>query len=627
MAVTRVYISNTSDFGDFEIPYKQIDGTITFEVDPLHEANANITDLELAPTNEKGLVEFNSNFSLVTPENIKDGNGRLTVEIPNRGNKLTASHFHRVAVTTSDETDNPGDGFLCRHGFSFLSIGWQFDPQAERAMKLEAPEAAIDGKPIEGDLFIKLQPDRDLKYLTIIPLGQTRPSYPVHEPDSKNHRLYKNRNGERHELDRTSWRFGRVSNGEIEQSDRHIYMDTGFKKGVVYELVYRTRGAPIVGCGLLSIRDIATCLRYHDEASPLDDGFDHVMSYGVSQTGRVLRHFLYEGLNRDEQNRIAYDGMFIHIAGGQRGDFNHRFAQPSVIGVPGPGQTFPFATTRTTNSISKREDGLLDNLDEEATPKIIFSNTSFEYWRGDASLIHIQDERDLDEHPKTRIYHIAGTHHIGGILVEGKQIRELPTGLATAYPLNVVVSAPVFRALFKALDEWVVSETPPPDSVHPRVSDKSASTRDAVLMKFADQTTIKVPSIAKLVSLHRLDLESEVQPVSELEPYQAYVSDVRADLNELAGIHLPDLACPVGYHSGWNPRSPDIGAEDELAIFAGFSIFFDKDIILASYPDQATYINDATICIDKLIEERFVLPEDRDWMIEIARSRYTASIA
>ena len=271
MAVTRIHMASTSNFGHFDTPYQQLDGIVSFEVDPLHLANDNITDLKLASTNERGLVEFNTNFSLVTPKNISDGNGRLTVEIPNRGNKLTARHFHRVPVSTHDDTNNPGDGFLCRHGFSFLSIGWQFDPQAEGAMKLKAPEAVIDGKPVEGDILIKLQPDRDRKYLTILQVGQTRLSYPVNEPDSNSHRLYENRSGERHEIDRTNWRFGRVLNGEIEKSDRHIYMNAGFKKGVVYELVYRTKGAPIVGCGLLAIRDIATCLRYHDDASPLDD--------------------------------------------------------------------------------------------------------------------------------------------------------------------------------------------------------------------------------------------------------------------------------------------------------------------------------------------------------------------
>jgi len=614
MAVISVNITRESDFGDFGAigHYRQLDGIVTFAVDPKCSANQHIVDLPLARTNEQGLVEFTANLSLVTPLNPDLGNGRLLVEIPNRGNKLTAGSFHQVAVVNPEDRDKAGDGFLCHHGFSFLSIGWQWDPQVEDAMKLAAPEALIDDKPITGDVMMKLQPDRDRPHLTMMQLGQTHPSYPVHEPDSDQHRLYANINGSRQLIDRADWQFALVSKGEVKKSDRHIYRSQGFTKGVLYELVYQSKGAPVVGTGLLAIRDIASCLRYHETDSPLTAGFSHVMCYGISQTGRVLRHFLYEGLNRDEQERIVYDGMLIHIAGGQRGDFNHRFAQPSVINIPGPGQRFPFAAGTTTDPISEGHDGLFNKLDDAAIPKVIFSNTSWEYWRGDASLVHIQETEDLDEHPNTRTYHIAGTHHIGGILIDGKQLSELPTGLRTAMPLNIVNSAPLLRALFMVLDQWVTEDAPPPASRHPSLRDGTAVPRELVLDKFAHQTDIPTPDSHKL---------------PQIDSYRAYVSDVGQDLNEAAGIQLPDLACPLAYHSGWNPRSPIIGAPDEIAIFAGFSMFFPKEEILARYQDEETYLKQAGECIDDLIQERFVLHQDRNWMLNIARSRYRAAIA
>ena len=116
------------------------------------------------------------------------------------------------------------------------------------------------------------------------------------------------------------------------------------------------------------------------------------------------------------------------------------------------------------------------------------------------------------------------------------------------------------------------------------------------------------------------------QPVTELAPYAAYVSDVRADLNEVAGVHLPDLKCPLAYHSGWNPRSPQIGASDELATFAGFSVFFPRQEIEARYGNQETYIDQVRECVESLIQAGFVLEDDRDWMINIARSRFRAAI-
>lgn len=614
MAVVSINITRETDFGEFGAVgrYRQLDGIVTFAVDPKSSANQHIVDLHLARTNEEGLVEFTANLSLVTPLDPDLGNGRLLVEIPNRGNKLTAGSFHQVVAANPEDRDNAGDGFLCHRGFSFLSIGWQWDPQVEYAMMLQAPEALIDGEPITGDVMMKLQPDRDRPHLTMMQLGQTQPSYPVHEPDSDQHQLYCYINGSRQLIDRTDWQFALVSKGNVVKSDRHIYTAQGFTQGVHYELVYQTRGAPVVGTGLLAIRDIASCLRYHDAASPLTASFSHVMSYGISQTGRVLRHFLYEGLNRDEQERIAYDGMLIHIAGGQRGDFNHRFAQPSVVNIPGPGQRFPFAAGSTTDPVSARQDSLFSKLDDNAIPKVIISNTSWEYWRGDASLVHINETEDLIEHPSTRIYHIAGTHHIGGILIDGKQLSELPTGLHTAMPLNIVNSAPVFRALFIALDQWVTKDEPPPDSRHPTLRDHTAVTREVVLNKFAEQTDMPIPDANKLTTI---------------ESYRAYVSDVGPDRNEVAGIQLPDLACPLAYHSGWNPRSPAIGAPDEIAIFAGFSIFFPKAKILARYQNEETYLKQAGTCIDGLIQERFVLQQDREWMMNIAGSRYRAAIA
>mgnify|MGYP003323369872 FL=1 len=614
MAVVSINITQETDFGEFGTAgrYHQLDGIVNFAVDPESPANQHIVDLPLARINKLGLVEFTANLSLVTPLDPDLGNGRLLVEIPNRGNKLTAGSFHQVVATSPEDRDNAGDGFLCHRGFSFLSIGWQWDPQVEDAMMLQAPEALIDGEPITGDVMMKLQPDRDRPHLTMMQLGQTQPSYPVHDPDSDQHQLYRYTSGSRQLIDRADWQFARVSKGNIEKSDRHIYMADGFTQGTHYDLVYQTQGAPVVGTGLLAIRDIASCLRYHDAASPLTTGFSHVMSYGISQTGRVIRHFLYEGLNRDEQERIAYDGMLIHIAGGQRGDFNHRFAQPSVINIPGPGQRFPFAAAITEDPISEAQDSLFSKLDSDAIPKVIFSNTSWEYWRGDASLVHINDTEDLEQHPNTRIYHIAGTHHIGGILIDGKQLTELPTGLHTAMPLNIVNSAPVFRALFIALDQWVTKDEAPPDSRHPSLKDRTAVAREVVLDQFSEQTKVPIPDNNKL---------------PQIDSYRAYVSDVDPDLNEVAGVQLPDLACPLAYHSGWNPRSPAIGAPDEIAIFAGFSIFFPKAEILARYPDEATYLKQAGACIDGLIQERFVLQQDREWMMNIAGSRYRAAIA
>ena len=138
-----------------------------------------------------------------------------------------------------------------------------------------------------------------------------------------------------------------------------------------------------MGTGLLAVRDVASLLRNPSALNPVEGGFERVYAYGVSQTGRLLRHFLYLGLNVDEEGRVVYDGLLAHVAGGRRGEFNHRFAQPSVQSMPGFGHLFPFADDETTDPLTERKDGLLNRLRESgAVPKIIYTNSSAEYWRG-----------------------------------------------------------------------------------------------------------------------------------------------------------------------------------------------------------------------------------------------------
>ena len=100
----------------------------------------------------------------------------------------------------------------------------------------------------------------------------------------------------------------------------------------VYILVYESTGSPVVGLGLVAIREAIVFLKHGEfewDCIPLA----HAIGFGASQTGRVLRHFLYAGLNDVDEN-LVLDAVMPHIAGGQRGDFNHRFAQPSNMEYP-----------------------------------------------------------------------------------------------------------------------------------------------------------------------------------------------------------------------------------------------------------------------------------------------------
>jgi hypothetical protein len=638
MTVVSFDVSERHEFANGETfsgygPYERIEGKVHFSVDANAAINSSIVDLQYA-ADDHGIVKFSADFSLVTPKQSSNGSRKMLVDIPNRGSRLSAVTLQKVLALTDQDRFRPGDGFLCLRGFSYLSIGWQWDAQGDAALKLDAPIAKDNGKDFKGQVLMKLQPTADRRYLPLVALGQESPPYDVIDVESSLHQLYvkDHENSARKQIARDQWQFGKVVKGELVLSNQHIALQGGFKRGLIYELCYQTKIAPVVGAGLLAIRDVASALKFDGPASLVKGGFDQVYAFGVSQTGRVLRQMLYHGLNVDEKSRKVYDGMWIHIAGAQRGDFNHRFAQPTNITAPSIGQRFPFAAAETKDIYRDQRDGLLSHLAPAHTPRIIISNTSFEYWRGDASLAHIAGDKDIAEHLATRIYHIAGAHHIGGILFRGKQLSKIDaTGLEVAMPLNTVATAPINRALFMILDDWVSNDRPPPDSCHPRLDDGTAVSRQSVLADFSGQAGVTLLSPEKLQSVRYQTVKPQDEagivqlPVTENQTYPSFVSALGDDLNEVAGIRLPDLRHALGIHSGWNPRAESTGAADQAAMFAGFTLFFSRHKILQRYADETTYVAMINDDISALVTDRFVLEQDRDWLLKLASDRFKAA--
>src|SRR5690606_1455886 len=130
------------------------------------------------------------------------------------------------------------------------------------------------------------------------------------------------------------------------------------------------------------------------------DDLERALAFGLSQSGRMLRQFVYDGFNADEASRRVFDGLHIHIAGGALGSFNHRFAQASRASGSFlyPDAIFPFSDALQTDPFSGRRDGLLAGVMPAHQPKIVYTNSSNEYWRGSAALPHvtIHGRRDLD---------------------------------------------------------------------------------------------------------------------------------------------------------------------------------------------------------------------------------------
>ena len=633
-------------FGDTGA-YERIDGVLTFAVDPEHAANRAIVDLELAPRDARGRVRFRSDFTLLRPQSPGCGNQRLIVDVVNRGRKRVVNTFNRASATPEDTREiPPGDGFLFHHGFSVVSIGWQWDVyRSEALLGLEAPCAEMDGQPVRDQAVVEIRPNGLEK--TRLLANRIHQPQPVADLDDLDAVLLVRdwEDGSDTVIPRSQWRFGRESAAAVVPSREHIYLPSGFQGGKIYNIVYTAEGAPIAGTGLLAVRDVAAWLRHPSGFNPVEDGFERVYGYGVSQTGRLLRHFVYLSLNLDEEGRMVYDGLLPHVAGGRRGEFNHRFAQPSQQSAPGFGHLFPFADNPTTDPLTNQTDGLLSRLRAlQAVPKIIYTNSSAEYWRGDGSFLHIDPggRSDLEPAAESRIYHFAGTQHSAGTLPQSSGVG--PDGASGRYPSSIIDYRPLLRAALINLDRWVSQGVDPPPSRHPRLDDGTAVNRSELLAVFDMIPGLAKPDPDRLWVVREVDLGPEADrgigryPVEEGRIYPCTVSAIDSDGNEIAGIRLPDLVVPVGTHTGWNPRAPETGAPEQIIPMEGFSKFFPatKSAREASgdprlsieerYGSCEAYLKQVREVAQKLATEGYILEEDVENVVSACGAGYDAAM-
>lgn len=609
-------------------PFDVVAGRVAYAVDPAAARNAGIVDLDLAPTDGDGLVRFEGDYALVAPRDPRAAD-KLLIDVPNRGRPLAFAMFNgaprRDAGAALAAGLAAGDGWLLRRGFSVASIGWQWD--LDSGFGLDAPVAESEGEPVSGNVVCRVQPGSDRPSVFFGQLGNV--SYPP-AAGVDDARLFERADDAAPlvEVPRRAWRFARQQGGRVTPSDRYIHKDGGFAKGRVYVVAYRAERMRVVGCGLLALRDAAASLRRGD--GPNGAAFGRVFAFGASQTGRVLRHLLHLGLTADADGSGVFDGMHIHIAGGQRGDFNHRGAQPSSAGTPAPGQRFPFAGATARDPLTGVEDGLYRRPAETGTmPKVVITNTSWEYWRGDAALTHVSPDsrRDLPPHPQERNYLFAGTHHIGSVLPPTDTFAL--TGERARHTFNTVDHGPLLRAAFANLDAWASANRPPPPSMVPSLAEGTLVDRATVLAEFAARSDAARLDPARLGGLSVLDLGREADrgicrfPAVEGAAYARLVAAVDDTLNEAVGVRLPDIAVPIGYHTGWNPRHPQNGAPTLPAIFVGFSRFAAAEKL----PPRSDYEQRVRVWTKGLAAAGYLLAEDQERVVANAVARYDIAAA
>ena len=585
MPVTRLEITSQKPFADGQSfgnvgPYTQIDGIAYFAVDPLHEANETIADIKLAPRNGQGLVEFSADFRILRPDDPAKGNGRLLLDVLNRGKALALRNINSAPDIAPDATLDPGNGFLMRQGYTVAWCGWQHDvPDAPGLFRINVPEAMEDGKPVSGRIVVTFQPNAVVQSQYLSDRGHRAYHADKLEDWGSVMTVQDDEDAREQVIPRKNWWFGRYEDGRLIPDPCYVHVEGGFQPGKVYQVIYTTTGAPVAGLGLLATRDIASHLKYGDAPTlTLPRGerkLERAYAFGVSQSGRFLRSFLYHGVNYDEAGRAVYDGFIPHVAGGKRGEFNQRFAQPSSQATRSVNSLFPFADLPQTDPDTGLTDGLLSRLASRGElPKIMYTYTSSEYWAGHGALVHIdlEGQHDVDTPEAVRVYAFADTQHALGSL----PLTDVDAvdGYRGAHAFNCLEYRALLRAALVNLDRWVTDGTPPPPSQHPRITDGTAVAPTNAASNLESVPGVKLPQPVRKFT--RLDFGPDpgvpaVIPATVGRDYPCLVSQVDADGNEVSGIRLPLVSVPLATHLGWNRRHADIGGEGQTLSTGGAS--------------------------------------------------------
>ena len=614
--------------------YEQLTGSAYFAFDPAHPANAAVVDLALAPRNGAGLVECRADIWMLQPSDRTRGNGNLLYYVVNRGRKGALSTFNLAQGSNTPTTAAEfGDGLLLELGYVVAACAWQADvpPEAEADFDLLTLDAPV-ATGVEGPVGCEILVD-ELTRIHSLGSRYHRPYEVAAGSEAEAHLTVRDEPyGDAAPIARAAWEFARLDDGRPA-----IRYETGFTPGLIYNLVYTGRDPVVMGAGMAVTRDFVASLKFAADNPTAQDGqptIARAYGFGSSQSGRFLRHLLYQGFNADEEGRQVFDGLQVNVAGSGMGSFNHRFAQPSRhasahFDAYYPTEQFPFADAPQEDPLTGATAGLLDACQQQGTtPKIFYINSSTEYWNRGASLTHVDGVGavDLALPAAVRIYHFAGTQH---------GAADLPVE-PNALPGNPVDFRLGHRALLPALDAWVQQDIEPPPSCYGTVV-------DGTLVDFAALEFPPLPGMPPPI-LHRRPRKLDHGPdwtrgIIAIEPpglggeYTTLLPAIDADGNEIAGIRLPEIAAPLGTFVGWRLRAEAQGATWAIVGLQGGWLPFaatdevrdsrDPRAAMASrYRDRADYIGQALAAAEDLVAQRLLLSRDLALVAERAGQMY-----
>ena len=641
--IYRVIVTKTEPYSDGKIfgqagSYEKLTGQAYGEIDPDNMLNRIIQDIQLAPRNSRGMVDYISDFIILRPSDMAKCNGTLFLSLPNRGNAI------------------PADTALLSRGYIYFWCAWQGDVlRGNNRLTMRVPYASDKGKTIAGILRTEYQVISETVTLNLSAgffTGQTHYSYETVTLNNTDLALTKRilESDTRDTIPKSDWAFSDCSKGRFPgvPSTTKISLRNGFQPNFIYELIYTAKDPLVLGLGFAAIRDVSSFLRYELKDK---SGFQNplvgkgasinpvkaAIMQGVSQCSNFARTFLFLGFNQDEKGLLVFDGVNVH-AGTRRISLNIRFGRPGGGGLQHedhlfPGNDPPFSWNKELDPISGITGGILEKCIETGTcPKILQTLSSTEYWQLRASLTTSDSygTTDLKIPDNVRIYLFSGTQHS-------------PAGIAdqmSGFSQNYNSYAPYHRALIIALEKWVTEGKDPPASSYPTIESGDLVSPDKAAIGWLDIPGI--PFNGRVNELPLLDygplydfrnvtgiLTQEPPKAKSDQLYKTMVPKVDKDGNEIAGIRGINIRVPLGTFTGWALRRKGFG-EGDLSSLNGMFIPFKKTrkerieakdrrlSLQERYGSHEKYVEAVMKAAEELVKEGFLLPEDAEAEIRIA---------
>ncbi|HEY6506549.1 MAG TPA: alpha/beta hydrolase domain-containing protein [Vicinamibacterales bacterium] len=627
--VVRLVVDKREAFANQGRAYEKLTGRFYGELDAKHPLNAIITDVEHAPRNARGLVDYSATFTILKPVDMTGATGVLVYQVPNRG-----------------RANIEGGGYFAdfrARGHVLVASGWQADIQPGAGIEtLVTPIAKhADGSSITGPVMARVADAPAGSTTQAIIRGRVTGTATPASFDTAKATLTRraSEEGSRVPLRADEWAFADCATTPFPGTPApdKLCLKGGFDPAYLYELTYIAKDPPIHGVGFAATRDLIAFLRQGSAGNPLGGSIRHTIAQGNSQSGNYLRSFLTLGFNQDEVGRRVFDGMNPNIAARQLA-MNIRFGAPSgAAEMFEPGsEGVLWWSDYADQARGRQAGGLLSRCQAtETCPRIVetFGSAEFYSLRLSPNLVGTRADRDIPIPANVRRYYSPSVRHGGGPGGFAVDVKVDPC--CTLAP-NPNPSADTNRALMHALVDWVAKDAPPPPSRYPRLDRGDLVPPTQAATGFPLIPGVSLPD-GVIVPFFEYDFgngfrNADVSGVVSRQPpvvrqtLPMLVPRVDADGNELAGVRSVLLEAPLGTYTGWNPIARGFFKGDIQALGGGFIPFAktkaqrlaagDPRLSLEErYGTHDAYGARVKAAAARAVAERFLLQDDADRLV------------